>query len=101
MYFDIDNKFKEYFKNNLRQVFLYLIDECNLRCKQCLYKLEIGFQLERKEIPYDEAVKLISDLHEMGAIKLTLMGGEPTLYGKENNHKPLLDLIKEAKNIRI
>ena len=101
MYYQIDKEFKDYFKNNLRQVFLYLIDECNLRCKQCLYKLEIGFQLERKEIPYDEALKLISDFHEMGAIKLTLMGGEPTLYGKSQNNEPLLQLIKNAKNIRI
>ena len=101
MYYQIDREFKNYFKNNLRQVFLYLTDECNLRCKQCLYKLEIGFQLERKEIPLDEAERLISDFHEMGARKLTIMGGEPTLYGRKENNKPLLELIKTAKKIRI
>ena len=45
MNYKMDQKFKDYFKNNLRQVFFYLIDDCNLRCEQCLYKLDIGFHL--------------------------------------------------------
>ena len=89
----MDQKFKDYFGTNLRQVFLYLIDDCNLRCVQCLYKLDICFQVEKKEIAFEDAVKLISDFREMGAVKLTLMGGEPTLY------KPLLKLIKKAKEL--
>lgn len=99
MYYQMDKKFKDYFKNNLRQVFLYLIDDCNLRCTQCLYKLEIGFQICKKEIAFEDAVKLISDFREMGAIKLTLMGGEPTLYGAKEGNKPLLDLIKKSKEL--
>lgn len=99
MYFQADQEFKDYFKNNLRQVFLYLIDDCNLRCTQCLYKLEIGFQVKKKEIDFEDAVKLISDFREMGAVKLTLMGGEPTLYGIKENNKPLLELIKKAKEL--
>ena len=97
MYYKMDQKFKDYFKTNLRQVFFYLIDDCNLRCEQCLYKLDIGFHLQKKEIAFEDAVKLISDFREMGAIKLTLMGGEPTLYGIKEKNKPLLDLIRIAK----
>lgn len=93
MNYNMDEKFKDYFQNNLKQVFLYLIDDCNLRCVQCLYKLDICFQVEKKEIAFEDAVKLISDFREMGAVKLTLMGGEPTLY------KPLLKLIKKAKEL--
>ena len=99
MNYKMDQKFKDYFQDNLRQVFFYLIDECNLRCEQCLYKLEIGFQVQRKEIPLEEAIKLITDFREMGAVKLTLMGGEPTLYGIKENNKPLLELIKKAKEL--
>lgn len=99
MYFKADQEFKDYFKDNLRQVFLYLIDDCNLRCTQCLYKLEIGFQVQKKEIDFEDAVKLISDFREMGAVKLTLMGGEPTLYGIKDNNQPLLDLIKKSKEL--
>ena len=97
MYYKADKEFKNYFKNNLRQVFLYVIDDCNLRCQQCLYKLEIGFQIHKKEIDFEDAVRLISDFREMGAKKLTLMGGEPTLYGIKEKNKPLLDIIRIAK----
>ena len=99
MYYKADKEFKDYFKNNLRQVFLYLIDDCNLRCTQCLYKLEIAFQVKKKEIDYQDAVNLISDFREMGAKKLTLMGGEPTLYGIKEYNKPLLNLIKKSKEL--
>ncbi len=93
MNYIMDQKFQDYFGKNLRQVFLYLVDDCNLRCVQCLYKLDICFQVEKKEIAFEDAVKLISDFKEMGATKLTLMGGEPTLY------KHLLDLIKKSKEL--
>ena len=99
MYIKMDQKFKDYFKTNLRQIFFYIIDDCNLRCEQCLYKLEIGFQLEKKEIDFDTAIKLLSDFREMGATKLTLMGGEPTLYGIKQKNKPLLELIKKSKEL--
>lgn len=98
MYYQMDERFKEYFKN-IRQVFLYLIDDCNLRCVQCLYKLEIGFHVSKKEIDIEDAIKLITDLREMGATKLTLMGGEPTLYGAKNNWDSLLRLIRKSKEL--
>lgn len=99
MNYVMDQKFKDYFQDNLRQVFFYLVDDCNLRCEQCLYKLEIGFQVHKKEVDFEDAVKLITDFREMGAVKLTLMGGEPTLYGKKEGNKPLLELIKKAKEL--
>ena len=95
----MDQKFKDFFQDNLKQVFLYLIDDCNLRCVQCLYKLDICFQVEKKEIAFEDAVKLISDFRELGAVKLTLMGGEPTLYGKKDGNKQLLELIKKSKEL--
>lgn len=73
MNYKMDQEFKDYFGTNLKQVFLYLIDDCNLRCVQCLYKLNICFQVEKKEIAFEDAVNLISDFREMGAVKLTLM----------------------------
>ena len=99
MYFKMDQKFKDYFKTNLRQIFFYIIDDCNLRCEQCLYKTEIAFQIEKKEVDFDDAIKLLSDFREMGAVKLTLMGGEPTLYGIKQQNRPLLELIKKAKEL--
>lgn len=99
MNYKMDQKFKDFFQDNLKQVFLYLIDDCNLRCVQCLYKLDICFQVEKKEIAFEDAVKLITDFRELGAVKLTLMGGEPTLYGKKDGNKQLLELIKKEKEL--
>lgn len=99
MYFDIDPIFEKYFRGKLKQVFLYLTDECNLRCTYCLYKPNLIFHLKEKEIPLDTAIKLISDFKELGASKLTIMGGEPTLYGITHDWKPLLKLIKTSKEL--
>ncbi len=96
MYFEIDARFVEYFKN-IKQVFLYVVDECNLKCVHCLYKPDLTFHLKEKEIELKTALGLISDLREMGASKLTVMGGEPTLYGLSQNWEPLLILIEKAK----
>lgn len=89
----IDDKFKDSFAGKIAQVFIYITDTCNLRCVQCLYKTELTFQLNRKEIPYSEAVALMSRLKELGADKITFMGGEPTLY------RELPELIGKAKGL--
>ena len=94
----IDHNFKENFRN-LKQVFLYITDQCNLRCEHCLYKPNLMFQLRNREIKLETALKLISTFREMGACKLTIMGGEPTMYGNTDGHEPLLKLISEAKSL--
>ena len=83
MNYKMDQKFKDYFGTNLRQVFLYLVDNCNLHCVQCLYKLDICFQVEKKEIAFEDAVKLISDFRMLGAVKLTLMRRRANFIWKE------------------
>jgi len=98
MNFEIDPRFREYFKN-LKQVFLYITHECNLRCVHCLYKPDLTFHLKEKEIEVEAALAFISDFREMGASKLTIMGGEPTLYGVDQEWKPLLKVISEARNL--
>lgn len=98
MYYHIDPEFMEYFEN-LSQVFLYITDECNLRCMHCLYKPNLTFHLKEKEIPLNKALALTSDFADMGASKLTVMGGEPTLYGNSQGHKPLSTVISESKDL--
>lgn len=99
MNYDIDEQFRNHFKC-LKQVFLYVINECNLNCPQCIYKPNNYFNIGSKEIPYSEAVELIQDFYELGARKLTLLGGEPTLYGRyQNNPFLLAELIAKAKEI--
>lgn len=98
MYNKIDSQFQEHFKD-IKQVFLYITDECNLECVQCLYKPNTVFHITEKEIKLQEALNLISDFYEMGASKLTIMGGEPTLYGISQEWEPLLQIIKDSKNM--
>jgi MoaA/NifB/PqqE/SkfB family radical SAM enzyme len=90
---NIDKKFTEVFQGKLCQVFIYLIDQCNLNCVHCLYKPQLTFQLSKKMIPFNTAKSLLDAFKKLGATKVTLMGGEPTLYPQ------LLELIIYAKNI--
>lgn len=93
-----DVEFMEYFRS-LKQVFLYVIDECNLRCRHCLYKPHLADAQGMREIPLHVAVKLIRLFRQIGASKLTIMGGEPMLYGAPEGNRPLYALISAAKNI--
>jgi MoaA/NifB/PqqE/SkfB family radical SAM enzyme len=89
----MDKEFIETFNGKVHQAFFYLIDQCNLACEHCLYKQELTFQMGKKEIPYSRAVDLMRNIFNLGAVKITFMGGEPTLYTK------LPELIHEAKQI--
>ena len=64
-----------------------------------MYKLDNNFYMARKEISYEHAVMLIEDFYQLGARKLTLMGGEPTLYGIEEGRKPFFNLIERAREL--
>ena len=97
MNYEIDDKLFQYYNGRVKQIFLYLTDECQLRCRQCLYKPNLTFQMKRKDIPFQNVINLMEDFHELGAQKVTFMGGEPFLYLGDYHY--LLDLIKEAKRI--
>ena len=74
MNYKMDKKFTDYFQKNLRQIFFYLIDDCNLRCVQCLYKQEICFQVEKKEVDFNDAVKLLEDFQKEGFVRARIDG---------------------------
>lgn len=93
----VDEKFCEHFKQ-LKQVFMYITDKCNISCAQCIYKPSINHYIN-EEIPLDEALSLLKFFKHLGASKVTFLGGEPTLYGHKVNQKPLLDLIQKTKLI--
>ncbi len=94
--FKVDSKFRDYFEERVKQVFLYVTDNCNLNCVHCYYK---PWLRKRGDISKKIALILLAKFQEMGAIKLSLIGGEPTLYGYMNDYKPLLSLISGAKKL--
>ncbi len=88
----IDNATKNYF-SNIKQVFLYLNDECNLLCAQCLYKPNV---IRKRVIELKTAKELLYTFRSLGAYKLTVLGGEISLYDCKNNYRKLIDLISYA-----
>lgn len=65
----VDDKTRNYFKN-IKQVFLYLGDKCNLLCTQCLYKPNVVME---EYIHKDTAKALLSVFADFGAYKLTVL----------------------------
>jgi MoaA/NifB/PqqE/SkfB family radical SAM enzyme len=66
-----------------------------LRCEHCYYKTS----LSQKEMDIDIALELLKVCREYGAEKITILGGEPTLYGIDRDHEPLLEFIEESKRL--
>jgi MoaA/NifB/PqqE/SkfB family radical SAM enzyme len=95
--FSVDPEFASYFQR-LQQVFLYINDDCNLGCEQCIYKPHVLFN-DRREIAPSTAVGLLDAFFGMGARKLTILGGEPTLYGARASHGPLRQVIEAARGM--
>lgn len=85
----IDQKTKDYF-SNIQQVFLYLSDKCNLLCEQCLYKPNV---VRGKAIELETAKELLRVFRELGAFKISILGGEISLYDCENHYRNLIALL--------
>ena len=92
-----DPRFEAQFSRRLMQVFLYVTDECNLRCEQCYYKpwLKRG----HVEMPDTVALALLRKFRDLGAIKVTFLGGEPTLYGQDKINQPLGYLVQASRQM--
>ena len=93
----IDERTRVYFNKKVKQVFVYITNMCQLRCKQCLYKPLL--RSEPDGINYSTLLELLESFHQFGAYKLSFLGGEPTLYHDYANNKDLGDVIEAAKKI--
>ena len=96
MTFYVDPRFKAHFRN-LQQVFIYINDQCNLACDQCIYKPQVTYNNDR-EITTKTALDLLQVMRSLGAHKVTILGGEPTLYGR-NSSNSLLAVIVGAREM--
>ena len=56
---------------------LAVTDRCNLRCFYCMPEEGIQFVPKRDLLTYEEMVRLVSVLSELGVDKVRLTGGEP------------------------
>jgi molybdenum cofactor biosynthesis protein A len=76
---------------------LAVTDRCNLRCFYCMPHEGIDFLPKNHLLSYEEMIRLITVLSEMGVNKVRITGGEPFV------RKDLMDFlwkISENKNIQ-
>ena len=76
-------------KSQLEQIFLYLTLRCNVQCITCYMHKHYS---TIREMSFEMAKDVLKKYHSLGAKKLTLIGGEPTL------HPHLEELAKFAKD---
>jgi radical SAM protein with 4Fe4S-binding SPASM domain len=60
-----------------RNVYLYIIEACQLRCEHCY----MGERLERAlKMSLPQIIDVLTTWRRLGGSKLTILGGEPTLH---------------------
>ena len=70
---------------------LAVTDRCNLRCSYCMPEEGINFLEKSAILSYEEMLRLISILNEMGLNKIRITGGEPFV------RKDLIYFLQEVK----
>jgi len=67
--------FEKQFKGKLKEVFLYITYRCNLKCPHCYIPSK-----EKKDMSLGVFEDILKRLIDLGATKVTFLGGEPTLH---------------------
>lgn len=94
---DLENELFEFYNNKIKQVFVYITNRCQLRCKQCLYKPLLSS--DSADIDFETLNKLLITFKSLGAYKVSFLGGEPTLYNDAKNNKVFTDTLELCKKI--
>lgn len=69
-------------KSNLLSVDIYITDKCQCNCEHCYNvgnRSNKSMLNQKKKITLSQIKKSLSDAEELGAINITLLGGEPLL----------------------
>lgn len=72
---------------------LAVTDRCNLRCQYCMPAKGINYEQKDSLLDYEEMIKLVKALAEMGVNKIRLTGGEPFV------RKDFIYLLKNLNKI--
>lgn len=91
--FKIDKTYREMFEGRINQIFCYITSRCNADCVQCLYKPMRKYSLGCDQIERERLIQILKAYRELGAVKVTFIGGEPTL------HKDLPEFIRVSKEL--
>lgn len=93
----INEDITSYFNGRIRQVFIYVTNRCQLRCRQCLYKPLLDNSTD--DLPFHSMVELLRIFKQYGAFKASFLGGEPTLYRDTIARKDFGDIILTTKQL--
>ena len=94
---NIDSHFIDFYNKIIKQVFVYITSRCQLHCRQCLYKPLLC--QKSTDINYETLHKLLFTFKELGAYKVSFLGGEPTLYHDVKYDRSFTDVLKLCKTI--
>lgn len=75
---------------NINYVRLAVTDRCNLRCFYCMPEEGIDYVARQELLTYEEMVRVINIMTDLGIEKLRITGGEPFL------RKDLMDFIRQV-----
>ena len=85
---------KDSFNRKIDYLRLSVTDRCNLRCTYCMPEKGIRLAGREELLTYEEILKMVGILAQLGIRKLRLTGGEPLL--RDN----ILDLISGLSRIQ-
>lgn len=78
-------------KNLIPSVNFHVCNECNMNCKYCFASFKDQNGVNLNQIPKEKAIAIVHELGKAGFRKISIVGGEPTLYPH------LIDLLRVAK----
>jgi len=88
------------FSRKLRDIRISVTDKCNFRCTYCMpkeiYNSDYKFFRKTEILSFEEIVRLVGVLAELGVKKVRLTGGEPLL---RNNIHLLISSLKSIEGI--
>ena len=90
-----ENGISDSFNSKIDYLRLSVTDRCNLRCKYCMPGEGIRLAGREELLTYEEILKAVKILGELGIRKLRLTGGEPLL------RDDILDLVSGLSKLRI
>ena len=96
-YMKVDNATEQYFNGKVKQVFVYLTNRCQLRCRQCLYKPLLDDN--SSDLDLASLIQLLQIFRRYGAYKLSFLGGEPTLYIDSKSGADFSKVVEISKEL--
>lgn len=78
-------------KNLIPSVNFHVCNECNMDCKYCFASFKDQNGVNLNQLPKEKAIAIVHELGKAGFRKISIVGGEPTLYPH------LFDLLVAAK----